>query len=246
MVFEAKEDYIYTYRMKEIISGVLNKKDYNEVKEYINDMGIKLTEEEITYYLEERLKIEKPDLLERVNNRKNGNKTTKQKAEEFIDDIEISAYSFSPFVFEYYSNYMDILKKKVSKMLNIIDQIDDVNNKEVFKVLEDLDITINSERKIKREDAERLLQTILYNLSDLLRKVVESNNPETYYSFRHTKESIYRDGLIESDLYPSEELQVKNLYECDDNQYIPLTDKQIKEIKKKEIKKYKFIVSLIN
>ena len=245
MLFDSSEDYIFIYKIKNIISGILNKKCFDEVKEFINKIEVKLDEEEIKKYLKDRLIAEKPDLVKKVKKRKNKNNSNKI-AKEFVEDLQLSAYSFHPFTLEYYENYISILKKKILKMINILDQIEDKDNKEIFDLLEDLDITIDDNRKIKKEDAERLLHTILYNLSDLLRKFDEANNLETYYNYKLTRDSLYRDGLVEDDLYPSENIQEKNLLVGSDSQFIPLTNKQKEMIRENDNKKNKYIFSLIN
>ena len=248
MIFESSKEYISVYEIKNVISGILKKKSFNDVKELIEDIHVKYSEEEIKKYLDDRLRKEKPDLLKRVKKRKNDNskKSFDKMIEEFADELEMSTYSFDSFTLDYFKNYINILKKKISKMISILDQIEDKNNKEIFPLLEDIDITIDDKRNIKNEDAERILKAILYNLSNLLKKSDEANKLETYYSFKLSKDSIYQDGFIENDLYPSEKIQEKNLLVGFDCQYISLTDKQVDKIREDERKMNKYILSIVS
>ena len=248
MVFDSNKKYIDVNEIKKIISGTINKNNFNDVIEFVNNISIKITEDEIKKYLDERLINEKPELKERIKKRKKNNviMDSKEFMSEFIDDLQLYQYSFDSYTLEYFINYINILKIKINKLFNILNQISDKDNKEIFEILEDLDITINAQRKIKKEDAERLLNPILYNLSNFLKKAHEANQLETYYNYKLTKDSIYRDGLNENDLYPSEEIQIKNLFAQDDLQYIPLTDKQKENIRTKELEHYKCVISLVN
>lgn len=250
MIYGLENEYISVNKIKEVISGILGKKSFDETREFINNAEVKLSEEEIKKYLVDKLMDEEPDLGRRVQKRSNRNNTrtrnSKEMIKEFIDDLAISAYSFDPFAIEYFNHYIDILKKKILKMLSILDQVEDKNNEEIYELLEDLDISINGERQIKCEDAERLTHAILYNISNLLIKLNEANKLETYFEFKISKDKLYRDGLDENDLYPSEKIQEKDLLVGDDKQFISLTDKQIEMIKKKNRENYLYIVKLVN
>ena len=60
---------------------------------------------------------------------------------------------------EYFTNYLDILKKKTIKLLNLIDNTSNIKYKNVFQ---GLDISIHN-GGIHRRDVVRLCKPIIYN-----------------------------------------------------------------------------------
>ena len=101
MVFDSNKKYIDVNEIKKIISGTINKNNFNDVIEFVNNISIKITEDEIKKYLDERLINEKPELKERIKKRKKNNviMDSKEFMSEFIDDLQLYQYSFDSYLF---------------------------------------------------------------------------------------------------------------------------------------------------
>lgn len=66
---------------------------FSEIRDYVNSVGVKLTEEEITTFLKEQ---EKGDNKEK-SKVSSGNKTKSQEfADNFMKELVTSTYEFSP------------------------------------------------------------------------------------------------------------------------------------------------------
>ena len=57
-----------------------------------------------------------------------------------------------------------------------------------------------------------------------------ANNLETYFKFKLSKSKLLKECVFESNLYPKEELQIKELKYTYDRQFIALSPDQEKQI----------------
>lgn len=252
-IFDEKKEFIDVNEIKDVITNTFQLSNYNEVRELVNNTEIKLTEDEIKKYLDERLSIERPELKESIANREEkpttGMRDSKEATKIFMEDLEIQKYKFEPYVLKYYKRYINILKTKLNKLFGILDQIQDEKNDKIFELLNELDITINDDRQINRVDAERLLEPILQNLSEMLQKAEEANKLNTYLKYGLSNNMFYRRGLSGYENYPRTELQVKNLDDIEINGQvgcIPITEKQKKIIKQKESEYLKWTLNILD
>lgn len=207
--------YINIDELKKIIYGILKLNSYNEVRKFINDKNVLLTKEEIINYLDKEYKKIHPKAKKNINS-----------INICIEDIEKAKYKFEPYTLYYYKTYIDLLKKKLNKFLDIVDSISPNISVKELDVLNNYDIKINNQGLILKRDASRLICPILYCLSELLKKTQESNQLETYLNNKLNLDSIYRSGLNEADYYPSPELQVNSIIDNSSSEFISLTEKQ--------------------
>ena len=158
-MFESnKNEYIDISELKKIIYEVLNLNSFEEVREYINNLNVRVIEDDIIIFLEHKFMMEDPSLKRSIENRTNTtNNNTEQFMEKVMENLKASRYSFDPYTLKYYKNYIKILKKKLNKFFDIIDN--NVDN----ATLEKYDITIK-ENQILTKDAERMINPILYCL----------------------------------------------------------------------------------
>ena len=206
--------------MKYVDSNTMIKlleEEYNmsisELVKSINSYDITITEEEIKKYLNKEL--EKELYLRKLDNPKGG-------GERFMHNLILDEYEYNPYTMEYYKKYIDILKKK---SLSLIDIILDISTGKIdSKILEDLDIQMDN-NLILNSDLNRLLKPTIYNIDKLREMIAKGNKLKTYKEGKIVN-PIER-GISEEELYPSVELQIKNLdlyYHSEG--YVKLTNSQ--------------------
>lgn len=218
-------EYVSIDIIKETLYEILHIK-YKKLKKYIENISIKITNDDIKNYLTEKRNIDesRSEIINRYNP-----VLIKQNC------------SLNPFAFHYYKKCINILKEKINKLLYIIDNIDNMfyeklsYNKELEfnNYLLQFDIILDKENKlIKRKDAIRIITPILENI-DMLKEIEEkANNLDSYIGFRLSDKSSIKYGLNENGIYPDIKLQNKNIsYFISVNSeygYIPLSDNQKK------------------
>lgn len=191
---------------------------YQEIRGFVNNCEILLTEEEIKAFLDKRMNERNLDLR-----RESGVGASIQ----------------------YFKTYISILKEKCKTLFDIVDDLNKVRGWDIseggWKRLVDLDFHLNGECNIYYLDVERLVDAIVYNVKDLYDKVNQGNSLETYLNFR-VKRS---DGEVtEDDLYPRKEVQVKDLYYNSFPEFIALSGRQREGLMDKELESYSRLVKM--
>lgn len=245
-----KYDSIYLIKILEEILG----KSFDEIRKDINDKKVTVTADEIKEYLEKRFIYENPDLYERIKKPrptlsqnpsewKDGD--TKAYAKGFADELEAGRYYFEPYTLEYFNKYTDIVRNKINKLLDITNGLASKEVKPIKKTLNELDIKMDKDGKLSKDDIIRLIVPIVANINMLEEKVNKANNLSTYLTFKESKHSLYRDGWSESEIYPMSSLQTQSDMNDwrDDN--IKLSDNQKILLKKRQEKSRKIIADIL-
>lgn len=211
-------DYIDKYIIYSICTDNLGI-SFNEIRDYVNSAGLKLTEEEITIFLKDK---ERED---NQNNPKedNSNKSKSQIfADNFMKKLKVSTYELNPTTLDYFNMYLGNLKQNAINLVNLVNNIGNDDYKELF---DNLDIKIlNGE--IYYDDAIRLCKPIIYNVLKLREMEKKANNKETYLTFSVSREYLGRDGLCLSDVCPPIGYQLMTYEAVSEDGYIELTDRQ--------------------
>ncbi len=210
---------------KDMIVSIIEKElglDLDSLKSYILYTNITLTSEEIVNYLWELSKGQK--ILDR----------------RFALELD-NKYSFEPFTLEYFTTYLDILKKKTIKLLNLIDNI---NNEEYRKVFQSLDITIYDDG-IHYKDVIRLCKPIVYNVLEIREISKKANDKRTYITTKINKDALFRDGWTLREIYPLIDYQDKKGEALTDDGYIELSDRQKEEMIKLTRNNISYIIGLL-
>lgn len=226
-----------------------------ELERFIEECEISVTEDEIKKFLNK--KRNENYTGSKVSSKNNGSSiliqedTTSEELEKTVKDaLNYQCCSFDPYTLEYFKKYVAILKVKCSNLLKILDYLDKRKSMEIskdeWKALVDLDIHVNEEGNVYCEDINRLCEAIIYNINDLYKKVQEGNNLNTYLDFKISKEQLGRDGIFGEDLYPSEEIQIKDVTRGNLPEFIALTEKQKVELKKENLRNFSKFLDIIN
>lgn len=241
-----EESYDSTYLIK-VLEGILGK-PFNEIREDINNKRVTVTQEQIESFLEQRLIMENPELKVRVESpkpKRSNNmsewtqKDIEEKSKELADRILIKRYRFEPYTLEYFNRYIDIVKNKINTLLDIVSGLANNDLESIQGFIDELDIQIEENGQMSREEIIRLLKPILANIKMLDKKADEANNLSTYLTFKESKSALARDGISESELYPETALQIQNELADWREDYVKLSDKQKKtlELKQSKIRK---------
>lgn len=230
----------------EIIEDVTSK-SISEIIEEINNSNVNVTYNQIIEHLNNKLINDEPELFKRIEERKKSEKimvndksikSTIQMTQDFVDSLSLYKYSFNPYTLDYFNKYINIVKSKALLLINIIDKIGRKDIKDIRDIIADLDINLNEDGDISKEDISRLIFPTIFNLQKLNTKVDEANNLDTYLSFKISKQSLARNGFVESEIYPNKELQVKNIsydYEWGDVELSENQKQQLRDEMKKNI-----------
>ena len=213
------------YLSKDAIVNILERElglDLSKLKFYIVNTHITLTSEEVVNYLNELTKKQK--ILDR----------------RFALELD-NKYTFEPFTLEYFTNYLDILKQKTIKLLNLVDNIDNEEYKDIFK---SLDITIYGNR-LHYKDVIRLCKPIIYNVLKIKETSDKANDKKTYITTKINKDALFRDGWTLREIYPLSSLQDKKGESMTDDGYIELSDKQKEEMMKLTRNNLTYIIELL-
>ncbi len=266
--FDSIEDKYYDSKLLTEILEDITGKSFTQILSDINSNRISVTEEQIVEYLnnefekndlELKQRIEKRN-LERAEKKNDSSKNDssifkrineKEAAQEFVDNLSASRYSFTPYTLKYYRKYTLILSNRLVTLLGIIEKISLKRGEEIEEQLYDLDIILDDKGNISKSDIIRLIVPTIYNFNTLNEKTKEANDLSTYLTFKLTKELIYKKGMNdESELYPSRAIQIRSLHGYDEVGTIPLTEYQKDEMNKsyeKSIKNNsKFLIHLFD
>lgn len=244
--FNTNEDGYYDAKIMITILEDIMGKPIEEIRQDVNNKQITVTRRQIENYLERRFAEEEPELKIRISKPINRRSKyiaawTKQDindaSQEFVDSLSASKYKFEPYTLEYFDKYTTIVRNKINLLLDIISKISIKDTSSIQETLTDLDIILDQNGDILKEDVIRLIQPTIYNMDELYGKVDQANNLETYLTFKISEETLAKDGIWESELYPTKEIQLQTLYdEQVDKGNIPLSENQ-KDKLKKQLKK---------
>ena len=187
---------------------------------------------EYSYYKEQGYYIN-PGIISIIIDKELNIPITYKEIEKFIKGSNVKLTPFetnNQELLNYYKNYINILKKKIMTLLSV--QEDLCNNyiynnlsQDSLKRLVELDFHLNSIGNIYYKDAIRLAEAIIYNITDLYNTLLEANNINSYKN-KNIKEN-----------YPDERIITKNLSIHKREEFIELTEKQIKEIRRDNTRK---------
>ena len=197
---------------------------FEDIKDEVSNSKVTVTANQIKVYLDNLFEIENPEVKKRIEERKNQNVANKQidlvnlsddeidrMSLSFSDDFTLDRYYFEPYTLEYFKKYVGIVRKKALLLLSIIEKIGNNDISLIESLLNDLDIEVIG-GKISRIDVIRLLKPMVYNYYLLKEKLMFANDLKTYLTTKISKEGLYRQEINESEIYPTTEIQVKNLY----------------------------------
>lgn len=232
-----KGQYIDTFIVKQMIIDELQKfNSYSEIEVFVNSAEIKVKEEEIKEYLDKKMDEEKPYLKKKLLLLADCNLNTEEKfGQENLNgklDIMMAAsrYTFEPYSLMYFKNYVNDLREKCLTLLEIVRDIEKIKERRIgvdnWQRIVDLEFYINEKGDISVEDAIRLINAIIYNVNDLYEKVIAGNNYETYLNFK----------LYKTDLYPSKEIQIRDLKFAFSDEFIALSQHQLSVLKEEQNK----------
>lgn len=225
-----------------ILENILKKK-LDDIKNEINNTQIIVTKEQITAYLEKKFEEEDSELKKRIesskpkrpkNNTSWTGEDIKVASQEFMDRLSAERYYFEPYALEYFNRYANILRNKALLLVNIIEKIGYKNSLSIQDLLNELDIQLDQYGNILKEDIIRLITPTIYNIRELNNTVANANLLSTYLTFKLSKNSLYRDGWSEEEIYPTSSLQSKNLYYSHREGNVDLSDNQRAELKREQ------------
>ena len=205
-------------------------KSIKELKEDIKEEIIVVNAEEIRDYLERKQYLDK----------KVKDKVIPEAVQEFIEELKLMKYGFSPYALEYFNKYTDILRNKALKLLDIIEKIGSKDIKSIKDTLIDLDVRLDNE-KILKSDIIRLVKPTVWNIKALKDKVREGNDLRTYLTFKGSRHK----GFTDEEIYPSEALQVKHLYSNEVEGNVTLSENQNNELLGEQGRHLKRIMDLV-
>ena len=232
-------------------------KDLNTIKSDIEELKITINKEQIVDFLDKTFEEKEPEVKARLENPKprkskenNGGIWTtlpltdeeiEESLQRFGDELTAARYGFDSFTLDYFHKYLNIVRNKAKKILDIIEKI--VNkDSSIIELLVELDIKLDENGNISKEDIIRLIPPFIHNYNELFEKINTANNLETYLTFKLSKHSLYRDGRSEGELYPTSSIQVKDLY----RDYLPgnisLSTNQKNQLREERRKSMKILV----
>lgn len=218
-----------------------------EKNKYVNINIVKAT-------IEELLNLNSYDDLRKIIEDINVNVTEEEIKKFLINNSLDKSNSYNDFAIKYYKKHIEILKEKIYKLLDIINDIENIFNEnysynkkiDVINYLSDFGIVLKkNNRLLKRKDAIRIIIPILENYEKLIEIEEKANNLDSYIEFKLTENFTSETGLREDEIYPDSNLQIKNLDYININSefgYIPLSKKQKKLIKERD-NKFTYIVT---
>lgn len=254
----------YKYYDSSFLISILEQilgKNLSEVKNDVINLQVSVTKEQIIEFLEKTFQEEDPELKQRIEKPKKikpqrdsdkleftpikwTEQEKKEMAQEFADRIAVGRYQFEPYTLEYFNRYTAIVRNKALQLLNIIELIGTRQSSSIQKLLMELDIQLDENGNITKEDIIRLITPTIQNISRLNEKVSKANDLSTYLKFKMSKHSIYRDGFSEGEVYPTKSILVKNLHSGYSYGNIPISSRQEQELHE-EFRKSSEIVAKI-
>lgn len=236
-----------------ILEDILGKK-MNTIKKDVNNIQIVVTKEQIEEFLNNKFIEENNELKTRIENptpRQFKNildwtkKDIEDSSQEFFDNLNALRYRFEPYTLKYFKKYVTIVRKKATLLLDIIEKIGYKDYMSIQETLANLDIQLDDNGNILREDIIRLITPTIYNINELNKKIEEANDLSTYLTFKMSKHSLYRDGFSEEEIYPEQSIQTKNLHYDYIQGNIPLSNNQRKKLEERQRKNRKKCARLI-
>ena len=216
-----------------------------QIKSGVSNAVVKVTEEDIKKFLDEKFSEEDPELKERIENPKPRSEKRviewtkediKEDTQRFVDELSANRYCFNSYTLEYFKRYTTIVRNKALQLINIIESIGTKQADNIKGLLGELDINLDESGNIKVVDIDRLVTPTIQNIEDLNEKISIANNLETYLTFKISRESLLREGIMENEIYPSTSIIIKGLYGGRRKGNVPISDDQEKELYK-EFKK---------
>lgn len=243
-----------------ILEDILGK-DINAIRNDIDSLKINVDRKQIEEYLDKVFEDENPELKKRIENPKPRKDLVKgrlsllditiedieESSRAFVDQLDAIRYSFEPYTLEYFNRYTDIVRNKAIIILNIIEKIANKDCDSIVDLMMKIDIQLNENGDITKEDIVRLISPFVYNFNMLNEKVNSANNLSTYLDFKISKHSVYKNGWSEGELYPTTTIQVNSLYYDRLPGNIALSDNQRKILQEEESKSRKrFVKDLLD
>lgn len=228
-----------------ILEDILGK-DISTIKTELDELKITVNSEQIVEYLNNKFLEEEPEVKERIETLKTSKPVSsiinlgkasiediEKSAQRFEDQLTASRYGFDSYTLDYFHKFSNIVRKKAIKILDIIEKI--VNkDSTIDDLLMELDIQLDENRNIIKEDIIRLIPPFIHNYNLLVAKVNAANNLKIYLTFKLSKYSLYRDGISEGEIYPRLSIQTKSLYHESSAGNIPLSNNQKKILLREE------------
>ena len=233
--FDSEENKYYEPEVMMSLLEKLSGRNFEDIILFLTESKITVTDGKIKAYLEERFSKDDPELKARIEARKSSNAApvsisskeyVEWNTEKFMDDLAAKKYAYNPAVLTYYKNYSAVCLLKAKAILVIIGNIYNKTTGKIQDTLDDLDIQLDAQGNILKDDIIRLVKPAIYNIEEFERTINNANNFNTYLEKKFTDDALI-DGFIHCE---EKEIQKKNL---DNDLYednIPLTKKQIKEI----------------
>ena len=243
--FEDENNRYYDSKYIIIILEEILGKTLDNIKNDINSSQVMVTKEQITEFLEKKFEEEDPELKRRIEKPKQKRSSSliklteldiKAASQEFVDGLSATRYYFSPYTLEYFNKYSTIVRNKAISLLNIIEKIGQGESNSIQDLITNLDIKLDANGNILKEDIIRLITPTVYNIDELNEKVTTANNLSTYLTFKMSIDSLYRNGLSEGEVYPTESIQIKSLGYDHIQGNIPLSNNQREELKEEQRK----------
>lgn len=236
-----------------ILENILCNK-FDDIKNAVKTAQVVVTKEQITEFLEKRFGEEDPELKKRIENPKPKRSSNIAKwadedietsSQEFVDGIGAGRYYFDPYTLEYFNRYSNIVRNKALLLLNLIEKIGNKDTMSIQDLITELDIQLNENGNISKEDIIRLITPTVYNIVELNDKVSKANDLSTYLTFKMSKNSLYRNGWSEGEIYPSSSLQIKKLYYDHVRGNVPLSSAQRTELEQEQRRSMKKFVKML-
>lgn len=256
--FENCGDYRNPKTLIIILEDIIGK-SFKEIKKCVIDSKVVVTEEQIRKFLEQKLIEENPELKKRMENptdRRSNNlaewteQDIEDSAQRITDSFVVGRYEFDSFTLRYFITYTTIVRKKVIKLLNLIQRISNKKVKSIQNTLLDLDIVLDENGNILKSDIVRLIEPIIYNINVLNKKSEEANDLSTYLKFKLSEAALYRDGICEGELYPRSSIQINSLENDYNRGNVRLSEKQRKTLEEERsislIKSAKFLCDIFD
>lgn len=229
------------------LERILEKK-LGEVKNYINNLQIYVTDEQIIKFLEKTFQEENPELKQRIEIRKRiksqidsdklkftpkkvTTQNKKEMTQEFTDRIAVGRYQFEPYTLEYFNRYTTIVRNKALQLLNIIEQIGAKKSTTIQDLLTELDIQLDENGNITEQDIIRLIDPTIQNINELYENITKANDLSTYLTFKMSKRSLDIDNLSEEEIYPTESIFIKDRYNGHNYGNVPISKRQSQELR---------------
>lgn len=225
-----------------------------EIKKKVNSTQVVVSKEQITEYLEKTFEKEDPELKKRIESpkpKRSGNivewtiEDMKASSQELVDDLSAGRYYFEPYTLEYFKKYSNIVRNKALLLLDMIEKIGKKDCMSIQDLMKELDIQLDENGNVLKEDIIRLITPVVYNINKLNEKVTEANDLSTYLTFKMSKHSLYRDGWSEREIYPTESLQIKNLYYDYMKDNVPLSNNQRRKLEQQQRRSMKIFAKIL-